>query len=381
MRKAVAAMAAGVLAAGLVPASAEAAPRLKVVAKGLDNPRGLVVGGDGTVYVAESGNAGSKCVGTGEARMCLGSTGAVTAIKKNGRKKRIHKGLPSLGLRNSSTSGAQDLAFDAKGRLRLLLGGMSRAELKKFGPGARRLSTVVRLPGRQVVADLAAFEARNNPDGTPPAMDGLNSNPQSFVINRDGSMVVADGGANDVLHVSKNGRVRLLSLLPPQCAELPEGFPADQAPPPGDCAEGQVPAESVPTSVVKGPDGAYYVGELTGFPFAEGSARIWRITKSGKRKVVATGFTNVIDLAFDRRGRLLVLEISHKGLLSGSTQGALIRLSKGGKKTVLLSKGLVGPTGLAVTEDGRHAYISNAGVPGPEGGGKPHKGQVLRYRL
>ncbi|WP_106397156.1 ScyD/ScyE family protein [Actinocorallia populi] len=380
MRKAVAVMAAGVLAAGLVPASAEAAPRVKVVAKGLDNPRGLVVGRDGTVYVAESGDAGSRCAGTGEARMCLGRTGAVTAIK-NGRKKRLHTGLPSLGLRNSSASGPQDLAFDSRGRLRLLLGGMSRAELKKFGPGARRLGTVVSLPGRKVLADLAAFEAKKNPDGTPPAMDGLNSNPQSFVINRDGSMVVADGGANDVLHISRKGRVRLLALLPPQCAKLPEGFPADQAPPPGDCAEGEVPAESVPTSVVRGPDGAYYVGELTGFPFAAGSARIWRVTESGRSKVVATGFTNIIDLAFDRRGNLLVLEISHKGMMSGSTQGALIRLSKGGKKTVLLGGRLVGPTGLAVTRDGRYAYISNAGVPGQEGGGKPHRGQVLRYRL
>jgi len=380
MRKTGVALAVGALAFGLVPAPAEAAPRLKVVAKGLDNPRGLAVGRDGTVYVAESGNAGSRCVGTGDARMCLGSTGAVTAIK-NGRKKRIHRGLPSLGLRNSSTSGAQDLAFDAKGRLRALLGGMARSELEKFGPGARRLGTVVALPGRKVVADLAAYEARNNPDGTPPAMDGLNSNPQSFVIDKDGSMVVADGGANDVLHVSRKGKVRLLSLLPPQCAKLPEGFPADQAPPPGDCAKGEVPAESVPTSVVKGPDGAYYVGELTGFPFEKGSARIWRITASGKKRVVATGFTNVIDLAFDRKGNLLVLQISQKGLLSGNTRGALIRLSKGGKKTVLLSKGLVGPTGLAMSGDGRHVYISNAGVPGPEGGGKPHKGQVLRYRL
>ena len=380
MRKAVVAMAAGALAVGLVPAAAEAAPRLKVVAKGLDNPRGLVVGRDGTVYVAESGDAGSKCVGAGEARACLGATGAVTEIK-NGRKKRIYRKLPSLGLKNASASGAQDLAFDSRGRLRLLLGGVSQPARKQFGAGAKKLSTVVSLPGRTVLADLAAYEAKHNPDKTPAAMDGLNSNPQSFVINKDGSMVIADGGANDVLHVSKGGKVRLLSLLPPQCADLPEGFPADQAPPPGDCAEGQVPAESVPTSVVKGPDGAYYVGELTGFPFKAGSARVWRITKSGKRTLVATGFTNIIDLAFDKKGNLLVLEISHKGLLSGSTAGALTRLSKGGKKTVLLAKGLAGPTGLAVSGDGRYAYISNAGVPGPEGGGKPHKGQVLRYRL
>ena len=39
----------------------------------------------------------------------------------------------------------------------------------------------------------------------------------------------------------------------------------------------QMPMQSVPTSIVKGPDGAYYVGELTGFPFQVGAARVWRL--------------------------------------------------------------------------------------------------------
>jgi hypothetical protein len=40
---------------------------------------------------------------------------------------------------------------------------------------------------------------------------------------------------------------------------------------------GTVPQQSVPTSVALGPDGAWYVGELSGFPFTPGTARIWRI--------------------------------------------------------------------------------------------------------
>jgi hypothetical protein len=39
----------------------------------------------------------------------------------------------------------------------------------------------------------------------------------------------------------------------------------------------RVPAEAVPTAVAVGPDGAYYVSELTGFPFSKGAARIWRV--------------------------------------------------------------------------------------------------------
>ena len=30
-------------------------------------------------------------------------------------------------------------------------------------------------------------------------------------------------------------------------------------------------------AMAKGPDGAYYVSELIGFPFTKGASRIWRI--------------------------------------------------------------------------------------------------------
>jgi hypothetical protein len=36
-------------------------------------------------------------------------------------------------------------------------------------------------------------------------------------------------------------------------------------------------AKTVPNSVAQGPDGAYYVGELTGVPFEAGAARVYRV--------------------------------------------------------------------------------------------------------
>jgi hypothetical protein len=96
--------------------------------------------------------------------------------------------------------------------------------------------------------------------------------------------------------------------------------------------------QSVPTSVVVGPDGALYVGELTGAPFQPGSARIWRIAPNRKMSVYARGFTNISDLAFDGKN-LLVLEIDSKGLLHPEASGALIRLAPNGTRTVLASPG------------------------------------------
>jgi hypothetical protein len=79
-----------------------------------------------------------------------------------------------------------------------------------------------------------------------------------------------------------------------------------------------IPAEAVATSIAVGPDGAYYVGELKGFPAPTGESQIWRI-ESGTRRaecgnspacaVVADGFTSIVDLSFGPDGTLYVVEI------------------------------------------------------------------------
>ena len=45
-----------------------------------------------------------------------------------------------------------------------------------------------------------------------------------------------------------------------------------------------IPVQPVATSVAIGPDGAYYVGELKGFPAPTGESRVWRI-EPGSRNV------------------------------------------------------------------------------------------------
>ncbi|HEU0318382.1 MAG TPA: ScyD/ScyE family protein, partial [Solirubrobacteraceae bacterium] len=136
-------------------------------------------------------------------------------------------------------------------------------------------------------------------------------------------------------------------------------------------------AQSVPTSVAVGPDGALYVGELTGYPFALGSARVWRVVPGAAPTVYATAFTTISALAFDHAGRLLVLEIDRNGLNDTRGIGELIRLGAGRPttRTVLASSGLVYPTGVAVGPDGS-IYISNDGSA-PGNGPGPH-GQLLR---
>jgi sugar lactone lactonase YvrE len=77
--------------------------------------------------------------------------------------------------------------------------------------------------------------------------------------------------------------------------------------------------------------------------------------------VYVRGFTNISALAFDRSGRLLVLEIDRAGLRDAQASGALIRVERDGSRVVLAAAQLHDPTGLAVAADGS-IYVSARGT-------------------
>ena len=247
----------------------------------------------------------------------------------------------------------------------------------EYDTPVRRISTP---PGRaapHVIADLARFEARHDPDGGagPGAALGdpaVDSDPYAFIRSR-GGWVVADAAANDVLRVSPRGTISVLSVLPTQTVTPTAAERARYRIP---AAVRRLRVQSVPTSVVAGPDGALYIGELTGVPFRAGLARVWRLAADGHAAVFARGLTMISDLAFAGRD-LLVLEYAASGLGAGSTRGALIRITPDGRHTVLASSGLAAPTGLAVMHG--YAYVSNHGTS-PGAGPLPH-GEVVRVRL
>ena len=142
-------------------------------------------------------------------------------------------------------------------------------------------------------------------------------------------------------------------------------------------AGAQMPMEPVPDSVTRGPDGAYYVGQLTGFPFPPGGAHIFRVVPGKAPTTFAEGFTNIISLAFDQKGNLYVLEMVKDGLMfaeqGGSMTGRLVKLSPDGLRTTVITDRLVAPSGVAVGPDGA-VYVSNYGV-------FTGKGEVLRIAV
>src|SRR5262249_28299708 len=93
---------------------------------------------------------------------------------------------------------------------------------------------------------------------------------------------------------------------------------------------------------------------------------------TGAATVFASGFTNIMDLAFGRDGTLYVLEIDHDSLLGPGTDGALFTVKNGKTKQVALPAGALPMRGgIAVGRDGLYVTI-NSGSPGG--------GQVVRIR-
>ena len=325
---------------------------LEVVASGLDNPRGLDVGRWGEVYVAEAGRGGdAPCVAGPEAEeVCVGATGAITKIR-HGKQRRVLTGLPSTAAPDGSgATGPQDIALRGFGFDFVVgLGGNLeyRAQLGALGPQFGQLYRVSPFGRVRALADLAAYEETEDPDG-----NGADSNPNS-VLARPARRYVVDAGGNDLLKIGPTGRIKTLAVFPQRLVPAPPGIPG--LPP-------ELPMDAVPTNVVEGPDRALYVSQLTGFPFPVGGANVYRVERrGGEPEVYASGFTNVTDLAFGPDGSLYVVEFASNGLLSGDPAGALKRVAPDGSVETIASEGLVAPYGVAVSRKG-DIYVSNFGA-------------------
>ncbi len=352
-------------------------PRLQIVARNLDNPRKLFVAPDGAIYVVQAGSGGNKdkklCL-----RTCVGETGSVVKVV-HGAVTPVLTGLGSQSLPGGRDAEGPVAAIPAGSKYVVLMQDMQIDSRGVNQVGLPNAGDLLSSPGGRLsatlIADLAKFEAEHNPDhgagpGPSYAQPSIDSDPYAFVPFHGGYAVV-DAAGNDLLEIDRSGKVSELAVFPTNRIALTSAERKQHRP----TAPPVLPVQSVPSSLAVGPDGALYVGELTGWPYRIGSARVWRIVPGKKPTVFASGFTNIADLAFDGRD-LIVLEITSKGLQNPASTGELVRLGSNGTRTVLASTGLVEPTGLAVA--GGWIYISNYGTY-PSAGAGPH-GELVRIR-
>jgi len=331
----------------------------------------MAVAPNGALYVTEAGRGGDGPCAPNPANelRCFGKTGAISKLWR-GKQSRVVEGLDSTALPGGALAGgANDISFQGTGgafitmglgggpAFRETLGGELLGKLLHMTPGdkwhdfdAHKRHGHGDGPAHElrVVSDVAAHEFATNPAG-----GALDSNPFGVLAEAFGRLV-ADAGANALFRVFANGAVKTVAVFPSQVN--PTGF-------------GPPMVESVPTAVARSPDGALYVGELSGFPFAEGLARIFRV-KPGKDPVVhCTGFKTITDIAFARDGSLYVVENATGGFFFPPNSGQLSRVAPDCTRTTVLV-GLDWPTSVAVGRDGS-VYVTNHGVT-------PGIGEVLR---
>jgi hypothetical protein len=346
---AVGAVAALAVVALAVPPALASPPAATVVAGGLDNPRGITVGADGRVYVAEAGT-GAR------------GSGRVTVIA-HGTARTLVGGLPSATAGEGDVTGPTNVAVSPQGKLVGLVGG---------GPQMldSRFDSLLRLqPGAaKSLANVQAF-VTDHPDTTDldqPA-NPTDSNAYGVAWVDANHYLVADAANNTLLMVGPGSSVRRVAKFPNQVVST-AGVPDFPVP--------FVPAEAVPTSVAIGPDGYAYVGELKGFPFTPGTSRVWRVSLNahdvtcdpaatgGPCSVYLNGLTAVTGLDFGPDGSLYVVSFAKHGLLAffgaGITEGALYRVSDG-VTTELAPGGLTLPGDVAVAPNGT-VYVTNQSV-------------------
>jgi hypothetical protein len=326
-----------------------------VFAEGLDNPRGLEFGPDGTLYVAEGGQGGTTST-EGECEQVVppvgpytgGDNARISTLDADGQRTSVVEGLPSTqtaATLGSLVSGVADIAFvDDTLYYLLASGGCSHGN-----PGAPNGVYRVNEDGTtELVSDLSAFVMAN-----PTSFQ----NPADFEPDESAYGLEA---FNDQLYVAESNHGALDAVDPAtgtssRVLDLTE-------------TEGHL----VPTAMAVGPDGNLYLSNLMPFPVMAGASNVYTVTPEGELGVYAKGVTAVLGLAFDAEGRLYVLETSGSGsgmeapIVPGT--GRVVRVTDEGELEVVAT-GLVFPTGMAFGPDGT-LYVSNFGFGFPPGAGQ-----------
>jgi DNA-binding beta-propeller fold protein YncE len=345
-------VAAALAATGTGPASGASQHRaatVKVITRHLDGPFGLVATKKHGFVVAES------------------ESGQVTRVGPHGVRRVLF----------DHANGVAGVAIRPH-RVFAVLGGDGPE-----GPapaGRYKASSVLRSDARghhiRAIADLAQYELDHNPDGQVQFVHGQPvdalSNPFSMT-NTSRGLLVADGGANDVLRVNpRTGRISTF-FVPPTVKDVAACLaPGAQANP------GTVGCDPVPTGVTAA-RGAVYVSTLGAE--VPGAGRVYKLNpRTGRVLHVWKGLTAPTGIAVNSNGAIFVSEVLF-GAPQGqppagfdpSTVGRLTRIYHGR----VTHSHVTMPTGLSL----RSGRLWSSAWSVASFLGIRHAGQVVRVRL
>jgi hypothetical protein len=340
---------------------------VSVLATGLNSPRGLTFGPGGQIYVAEGGLGGTSMNTVGQ---CLQVPPPVGPYTSSGNSASISRVDPTTGavtriatnLPSSQTaltlgglaSGVADVAF-VDGTLYALISG---AGCSHGLAGSHNAILRVHSNGRiSQVANLSDFlkghPVANPEPSTPPGDFEPDGTWFSMVPVGDALYALEPNHQElDRIDTSSGGVSRVVDFSRRFVAPLDWRGP---------------------TSIARN-GGSFYVGTLMPFPIVPGSAQVFKVSPNGDYRLFAGGFTTVLGLAFDRIGRLYVLEMSNAPGFPTPGNGDIVRVNLDGSRQTIAS-GLNLPTAMTFGPDG-NLYVSAQGFGFP-----PGMGEILKVTL
>ena len=352
-----------------VPARANGAATVTVLARGLNNPRGLQFGPDGQLYVAEGGRGGTSMNTVGQCQQVPvpigpetsdGNSASISRVDPGtGSVTRIASNLPSSQFSlavGGLVSGVSDVGF-VKGTLYAMISGAgcSHALL-----GTNNAIIRVNPDGTtSQVANLSAFLMTHpvaNPEPSVPPGDFDPDGTWYSMVAKGNALYALDPNHQEMDRIdTANGHIS-------RVVDFSQTFAAPQD-------------WRGPTAIVRR-GATFYVGTLTPFfPIVPGAAQVFKVDPGGHFALFAGGLTTITGLAFDSTGRLYVLEMSNApNLLPTPGAGDIVRINPDGSRQTIAS-GLTFATAMTFGPDG-NLYVSNQGFGFP-----PGQGEVLKIQI
>jgi hypothetical protein len=334
--------------------SADPAVTVTTFATGLDNPHGMKFGPDGFLYVAEAGTGGTTppptdC--TGPFSYYSGFTSRISRIDAAGNRTSVSDGLPSAVDNFDGYWGVFDVAFIGRQLYALFDGGGCVRGHPDFPPSVIRIDRRTGQP--TIVADLLAYTV-SHPVANPDPEDYEPEGSWWNLVAVGDELYTVNPNLGDFVRVSLNGDIERIVDLSAQYGHM------------------------VPTALTY--KGNFYIANLTAFFAAglqPGSSDLFKITPQGRTKIVQSGLSAVLGIAFDRRNRLYVLQGSTTpgSFLADPGEGSIVRIEPSGAITPILS-GLDYPASITFGPDG-DLYATNNGFSLISNG----NGTILRIRI